>query len=164
MSMDIIEKKVVLHASLERVWRAISEPGQFGRWFGMEFDGPFAAGERVTGRIRPTEVDAEIARLQEPCDGLPCALVIEAIEPMRRFAFRWHPYAVEADVDYEAEPMTLVEFELEEIDEGVHLTITESGFDRIPLERRAKAFTANEGGWKMQVRLIARYLAMPADA
>ncbi len=55
--------------------------------------------------------------------------------------------------------MTLVEFALEEAADGVRLTVTESGFDRIPLERRVKAFTANEQGWGMVVKLIAKYLA-----
>ena len=39
------------------------------------------------------------------------------------------------------------------------LTVTESGFDRIPVERRAKAFDANEQGWGMVVELIERYVA-----
>jgi hypothetical protein len=39
------------------------------------------------------------------------------------------------------------------------LTIIESGFDRIPLARRAKAFAANEQGWEHQTKLIAKYLA-----
>jgi hypothetical protein len=54
--------------------------------------------------------------------------------------------------------MTLVEFRLEEALQGTLLTITESGFDRIPLERRAKAFTSNEGGWAHQLKLIEKYL------
>ena len=42
------------------------------------------------------------------------------------------------------------------------LTVTESGFDRIPLERRAKAFAANEQGWAKQLKLIGNYLALAA--
>ena len=42
------------------------------------------------------------------------------------------------------------------------LTVTESGFDQIPIERRAKAFAANEGGWAAQMKLIEKYLAMHA--
>jgi len=41
---------------------------------------------------------------------------------------------------------------------GVLLTVTESGFDQIPLARRAKAFTANEQGWGMVVKLLEEYL------
>ncbi|QBR01126.1 SRPBCC family protein [Paraburkholderia pallida] len=155
---DRIEKRIVLRAPRERVWRAISEARQFGTWFGVAFDGEFAAGARITGRIAPTQVDPEVAKLQEPCAGIPFDFHIERIEPMNLFSFRWHPNAVDRNTDYSAEPMTLVEFRLQDASEGTLLTITESGFDAIPLERRAKAFTSNDGGWTHQSQLIAKYL------
>ncbi len=159
---DRIEKQILLKAPLERVWRAISDAGEFGAWFGMEFDGAFVAGARLTGKIRPTKVDPEVAKLQQPHTGKAGTFVIDRVEPMRRFSFRWHPYAIEPGVDYSAEPMTLVAFELKEVPGGTLLTITESGFDRIPLARRVQAFRANEGGWEHQTRLIEKYLASPA--
>jgi uncharacterized protein YndB with AHSA1/START domain len=158
---DIIEKRVVLRAPCERVWRAISEAKQFGAWFGVEFDGEFKIGTRLIGRIAPTKVDSEVARLQQPYAGFPFEFHIERIEPMSLFSFRWHPFAVERNVDYSAEPMTLVEFRLEVVAEGTLLTIRESGFDSIPLERRAKAFTSNEGGWTHQLKLVEKYLERP---
>ena len=112
----------------------------------------------MTGAIVPTTVDAEVAHAQKPYEGMPFEITIEQMLPERLFSFRWHPFAVEPGVDYSAEPTTLVVFALEEVANGVKLTITESGFDRIPLERRAKAFTANEGGWTMVVKLIEKYL------
>jgi hypothetical protein len=87
---------------------------------------------------------------------------VEGIEPMRMCSFRWHPHAVEPGVDYSKEPTTLIVFELEEVSGGTLLTISESGFDKIPLARRAKAFAANDGGWTMQTKLIEKYLAMQA--
>ena len=78
---------------------------------------------------------------------------------MRVFSFRWHPFAIDPGVDYSKEPMTLVVFELKQVPGGTMLTITESGFDRIPLERRAKAFAANEQGWEHQTKLIEKYLS-----
>lgn len=158
MITDRIVKTTILAAPLDRVWAAISDADRFGAWFGMEFDGPFVAGATLTGRIRPTTVDPDVARLQEPHAGTPVTLAIDRVEPMHAFAFRWHPYAV-GGTDTTHEPTTLVTFELAEVPGGTSLTITESGFDRIPLERRAAAFTANEGGWTHQLRLIARYLA-----
>jgi len=83
---------------------------------------------------------------------------IERMEPERLFSFRWHPHAIERGVDYSAEPATLIVFALEEVADGIMLTITESGFDRIPIARRAKAFAANEGGWGMVVKLIEQYV------
>ena len=164
MTPDRIEKTILLHAPLERVWRAVSDATQFGTWFGVAFDGPFTAGAELTGRITPTKVDPDVAKLQKPYEDKPFAFSVDSIEPMHRIAFRWHPYAVEPGIDYSAEPTTLIIFELKEVEGGTRLTITESGFDRIPLERRAKAFEANDGGWSKQLQLIEKYLATHAAA
>jgi len=156
---DRIEKRIVLKARLERVWRAISDSQEFGEWFGVAFDGPFVAGERATGKMRATRVDPEIAKIQEPYAGMKFEIEVESMEAPHRFAFRWHPYAIEPNVDYSAEPTTLVTFELKAVEGGTELVITESGFDRIPLERRAQAFTSNEEGWGLQATLVEKYLS-----
>src|SRR5216683_7153699 len=142
MNTDRIEKKILLCAPRSRVWRALSDSTEFGTWFGMKFDGPFTPGTSMRGVIVPTTVNAEVAKAQKDHEGKPFEITIEQVEPERLFSFRWHPYAVERGVDYSAEPTTLVVFALEEVANGVMLTVTESGFDRIPLARRAKAFTA----------------------
>jgi len=160
VSTDRIEKEVVLKAPLERVWRAISDADEFGQWFGVRFDGPFVAGSSVTGVITPTTVDDEVARAQEPHAGKADTWQIVAVEPKRRLAFRWHPYGVEDGVDYSKEPTTLVEFTLDETDDGVRLRIVESGFEAIPAERRASAFAANSEGWAAQTELVRKYLAL----
>lgn len=158
-STDRIEKTVLLRAPRARVWQAIADARQFGSWFGVAFDGPFAAGARLTGRIVPTRADAEVAKAQEAYAGKTFECTIDRIEPMRLFSFRWHPYAVDPDVDYSKEPTTLVVFELEEVAGGTRLTITESGFDRIPLHRRAEAFARNDQGWAAQAKLLEKHLA-----
>src|SRR6266571_4837792 len=56
------------------------------------------------------------------------------------------------------EPTTLVEFTLEETEGGTALTIVESGFDRIPLGRRAEAFRMNDNGWTGQIKQLAKYV------
>jgi uncharacterized protein YndB with AHSA1/START domain len=159
-STDRIEKTVVLNASVERVWQAISDAREFGTWFGVKLDGQFAPHARVTGRIAPTQVDPEVAKLQQPYVGLACEFHIERMEAMRLLSFRWHPGAVDPKADYSREPMTLVEFRLESARQGTLLTITESGFEGIPLERRAKVFAGNEAGWTHQLRLIEKYLRL----
>lgn len=159
---DRIEKKVLLRAPRERVWRAISDAKQFGSWFGVEFDGPFVADKRMIGKMVPTSVDPEVAERQKPYEGMAFEFTVDRVVPQRLFSFRWHPFAVDSGVDYSKEPATLVTFELQEIAGGTMLTVTESGFDRIPLERRAKAFAANEGGWTAQLKLIEKYLALAA--
>ena len=159
---DRIEKKILLKAPLARVWRAISDAAQFGTWFGVAFDGPFVAGQKVAGRIVPTKVDPEVAAAQKEFEGAPFDIIVDRIEPERLFSFRWHPYAAEKDHDYSKEERTLVTFELEAVDGGTLLRVTESGFDKVPLERRAKAFTMNEGGWEAQTRLVQKYLEQHA--
>ena len=156
---DRIEKQVVLKAPLARVWRAVSDAREFGSWFGVAFDGPFAPGARLTGRIVPTTVDPQVAASQKPYEGKTFEIAVEQLEPLRRFSFRWHPFAVDPATDYAKEPMTLVVFELEEVAGGTRLTITESGFDRLPAERRAKAFEMNAGGWAAQAKLVEKYVA-----
>ena len=158
MSTDRIEKKILLHAPRKRVWRALSDSTEFGTWFGMKFDGPFVPGAVMRGAIVGTKVNAEIAKAQKEYEGMSGEITIERIEPERLFSFRWHPFAVERGVDYSAEPTTLIVFTLEETPDGVLLTVTESGFAQIPLERRSKAFTANEQGWTMVLKLIEEYL------
>ncbi len=158
MNTNHIEKKILLHAPLKRVWRALSDSTEFGTWFGVKFDGPFMPGAAMRGVIVTTKVNAEVAKAQKPHEGLPFEITIEKMEPEHLFSFRWHPNAVGPGVDYSTEPTTLVEFALEEVSNGVMLTVTESGFDRIPLARRVKAFTANEQGWGMMVKVIEEYL------
>jgi uncharacterized protein YndB with AHSA1/START domain len=158
MNTDRIEKTVLLRATRERVWRALTDSREFGSWFGVRFEGPFAPGATVRGAISPSTADAEIAKLQEPYEGKPFEITIEEITPESRFSFRWHPHAVDSGVDYSAEPTTLVVFELKDAADGIVLTVTESGFDRIPIERRAIAFTANERGWGLELQVIEKYL------
>jgi uncharacterized protein YndB with AHSA1/START domain len=162
-STDRIEKRVFLRAPQERVWQAISDATQFGDWFGVEFDGAFAPGAQLTGKIRPTKADPEVAKMQERYTGMAMAIYVETIEPMNVLSFRWHPFAIDSTVDYSREPMTLVTFTLAPAGDGSTLTIVESGFDAIPLERRADAFEANNEGWELQAQMIEKYLLLPAS-
>jgi uncharacterized protein YndB with AHSA1/START domain len=159
MDTDRIEKRVLLRTSLARAWRALSDSGEFGTWFGMRFDGPFAAGATLRCVITPTTVNAEVAAAQKPYEGTAFNITIDEMEPERRFSFRWCPYAAEPGVDDSIEQTTLVTFTLEQTADGVMLTVVESGFDQVPLARRAKAFAAHEGGWTMAVKLIEAYVA-----
>ncbi len=145
---DRIEKKVLLRAPRSRVWRAIADAEEFGTWFRVELEGPFVQGAAVRGRVA-----------YPGYEHVTMELVVERIEPERYLAYRWHPNAVDPGADYSSEPTTLVEFRLEEVDGGTLLTIVESGFERIPLSRRAQAFRANEQGWAEQVRSVERHVS-----
>jgi uncharacterized protein YndB with AHSA1/START domain len=145
---DRIEKKVVLNAPRSRVWRAISDAEQFGEWFRVKLDGKFVEGKRITGKI-----------LHKGFEDAQMELDIERIDPEKYFAYRWHPYAIDPKTDYSKEPTTLVEFRLEDANGGTALTIIETGFDKIPLARRAEAFRMNDNGWTSQVKSIEKYVA-----
>jgi uncharacterized protein YndB with AHSA1/START domain len=146
-STDRIERRVEIRAPRARVWRAISDAGEFGAWFGMRVDGRFAPGSTVHGRLTIPGYDHLTLEMQ-----------IEKIEPERLFSYRWHPNAIDPKVDYSSEPTTLVEFHLEEIPGGTAVTIIESGFDRIPLARRAEAFRSNDAGWAGQAKKLVAYV------
>jgi uncharacterized protein YndB with AHSA1/START domain len=154
---DRIEKQVLLRAPRERVWRALTRSAEFGSWFGMALEGDFSPNTTVSGRMVPTQVDPDVAAKQQPFAGMPVQLFIERIEPERLFSFRWHAYPPE-DGDPSPVPTTLVTFELEEVEGGTLLRLSESGFDQIPVERRSEAFSGNEEGWEIQTRLISKYL------
>jgi len=158
MSTNQIEKKMLLRAPIQRVWRALADAKEFGTWFGVKFEGTFKPGAQMKGILVTTAVDAEVARMQAQYKGMEFSVTIEKMEDERIFSFRWHPYAVDPKMDYSKEPTTLVTFALERVSEGVMLTVTESGFDKIPLERRAKAFEANEGGWQIMVGVLEKFV------
>jgi uncharacterized protein YndB with AHSA1/START domain len=159
---DHIEKKILLRATRARVWRALTDSTEFGTWFGMEFASPFTPGAVVRAVIVGTKVNADVAKMQKQYEGIAFDITIDRIEPERLFSFRWHPGAVEPGYDYASEPSTLVTFSLDEAPEGILLTVTESGFDQIPLARRAQAFSGNEQGWSIVVTLLKAYLEQNA--
>src|SRR5262249_52045497 len=154
---DRIERRVTLRAPVSRVWRAIADAREFGRWFGFALDGDFEPGKSMKGTFVGEVDPAGIARYQESLGLRPSKLrlpdksfvfcTVERMEPERYFSFRWIPYSIDAEADPESEPTTLVEFRLEPAPEGTLLTIVESGFDRVPTHRRERAFRMNEGGW-----------------
>jgi uncharacterized protein YndB with AHSA1/START domain len=148
---DRIERKILLRAPRARVWRALTDSREFGAWFGVELSGTFAPGARITGRITHKEYEH-----------LTFEMTIERMEPERLFSWRWHPYAIDPKVDYSSEPTTLVAFELAEVRDGTMLTVVESGFDLIPLARRAEAYRMNDQGWEAQLKSIERHVSHAA--
>lgn len=144
---DRIEKSIELDAPVERVWRALTDATEFGAWFRVKLDGPFVAGETSRGRIT-----------YPGYEHLPWEAKVVAMERPHVFAFEWHPYAVDPDADYSQEPRTLVEFRLEPVLAGTRLTVTESGFDRVPEQRREEAMRMNDGGWAEQVENIRAHV------
>lgn len=147
-STDRIEKQIDIAAPRSRVWHALTDTAEFGRWFGVRAEGRFEPGARVRGQLTHPAYTHVIMDI-----------VIERVEPERLLSWRWHPYAVEPGVDYSGETPTTVTFTLEDTPGGTRLTVTESGFDRVPLARRAQAYRMNTDGWAKQVLSLERHVA-----
>jgi uncharacterized protein YndB with AHSA1/START domain len=145
--MDRIEKQLELRAPRSRVWKALTTAREFGAWFGVKLEGELAPGKPISGKIT-----------YKGLTHLTMTVTVERLEPEHTFSFRWNPYAIEPGVDYSKEEPTLVEFSLRETPSGTLLKVVESGFERVPLARRAKAFTMNDEGWAQQLRAIEEYL------
>lgn len=145
---DRIEKQILLRAPQTRVWQALTDAQEFGAWFRVKLEGPFIPGQRTKGKIT-----------YPGYEHLTMDVLVETMAPESLFSFRWHPYAVDPEVDYGSEPTTLVEFRLKAVDGGTHLTVTESGFDQLPASRRDEAYRMNDGGWAQQLVNIERHVS-----
>ena len=143
-----IEKRIELEAPPSRVWRALTDYREFGEWFRVRLESPFAVGQLSRGRV--THPGYEHVEWQA---------TVKEMQPEKLFSFTWHPYAIEPNTDYSKEPPTLVEFRLTPVAGGTLLVITESGFDNIPAHRRMEALRMNDGGWAEQTRNIASHVA-----
>lgn len=150
-SSDRMEEQVLLHAPRARVWRALTNAEELGAWFGVNLAGAtIAPGAQVVGRF--TIPGHEHVTFD---------VTIEEMVPERRFAWRWHPHAIDPAVDYSAESRTLVTFTLEDApDGGTLLRLAESGFDALPAARHTAAFLGVSNGWRGQLqKRLPAYLA-----
>ena len=143
-----IEKRIEFKAPISRVWRALTDYREFGEWFQVKLEGPFVPGQVSRGHIT-----------YPGYEHLKWEAVVQKMEPERLFSFTWHPYAIDPKKDYSKETPTLVEFRLEKTPTGTLLLLTESGFDKVPADRRAEAFRRNDGGWDEQMKNIDSYVA-----
>jgi uncharacterized protein YndB with AHSA1/START domain len=148
-STDRIERNIVLKAPRSRVWRALTDPKEFGDWFGVSLQSKsMAAGRPVRGHVTHPGYEHVVFEV-----------MIERIEPEHLLSWRWHPYAVDSAIDYSAEPTTLVEFELQDAEGSTLLRVVESGFVNVPVARRLEAFRMNSGGWDQQMKNIEKHVA-----
>lgn len=147
---DSIIRSVDIAAPVEKVWDALTDYKKFGTWFRVALDQPFVVGGASTGHM--TYPGYEDFRWE--------ARVV-AIEPMTRFAYEWPATGGDKALMDSGAPVpewTLCEFLLEPIATGTRLTVTESGFDKVPEPRRSSVMRSNEGGWTQQVKNISDYV------
>jgi uncharacterized protein YndB with AHSA1/START domain len=136
-----IENQVVIQASRSRVWRALTTPSEFSIWFHAMLSVPeFNPGIKV-----------DLVSTYPGHEGTKFGFEVVEKVPESRFVWRWQP-------SDENEPYTTVVFELQEVKDGTLVKVTESGFDRISLARRAKAFENNSEGWAIQMKNIRGYV------
>ena len=149
---DRIERIEILPVSRERVWDAITKPEQLSQWLSMVRDMDF----RVGG-----EIHFLWENKHSPYPGL-----IEVIEPLQRFAFRWSSYAIgHPERKLAGTGSTRVEFTLEEVAEGTRLTLVESGFASLPEAIPAdQNYQDNEQGWPILLAGLRTSLQSQAKA
>jgi uncharacterized protein YndB with AHSA1/START domain len=129
---DIITREIVIKASKERVYTAITDPKQIVNWFPDAIEGSLAVGER------PILSFGEHGKNQ---------IYVEAAQPHDYFAYRWMPGGADSLGDTLTKPNTLVEFRLTENEGRTTVTMTESGFAALPSEMAERSFNQNSGGW-----------------
>ena len=145
---DRIEKSIELKATIARVWRALTDHEEFGKWFRVQLDGPFVVGEVCRGRTTFPGYA-----------GLKWEVTVVCMEAQRLFAFEWCPYEHDDNRDHSNAPKTLVEFRLEPSANGTRVLISESGFSRLPNDkRRFDALRSNSEGWALQASHLAAYV------
>jgi len=150
---NTITKTTLVKAPIERVWRAISDHNEFGQWFKVALDQPFAVGQDSTGKMT-----------YPGYEGYPWFAHVLAIEPNRRLAYDWVPGPAEIGQDLSNEQRTRVEFLLEAEADGTRVTIIESGFDKLPEERRESVLRGNTKGWDAQADNLREYAEARAEA
>src|SRR5947209_3485317 len=77
-----IEKRIELKAPIARVWRALTDYREFGEWFQVKLEGPFAAGQPARGHLT-----------YPGYEHLKFEVMVQKMESERLFSFTWHPYA-----------------------------------------------------------------------
>jgi uncharacterized protein YndB with AHSA1/START domain len=132
-----IERSIWIAAPRERVWRAITDPEQIGKWFspGTKWGG---TGLEVGGRmfVLDPESGAEMY-----------AQVVEAVEPPYRL--------VTSSMPEPPETVHVTTWQLEEENGGTRLVLTHSGYELEPVETRAINMEQNTFGFGMMLENLA---------
>jgi uncharacterized protein YndB with AHSA1/START domain len=130
-----IDREIEIKASPERVYRALTDRSEISTWFRVTIDGEIAVGNEIE------------MRFHEPYSGQRVSVKIVELTPPKRFVWQWHPGAVDPKVDYSKEHRTTVTFTIEPTKSGSKLSVAETGFDLVSIERRAKVLKDNTQGW-----------------
>lgn len=134
---DSIQREIIINASREKVYEAISDPEQVVKWFPETLEGNYAVGEQ------PVFGFGDHGKNQ--------VCIVDAV-PHEYFAFRWVPGGNHFLGDVLSVATTLVEFRLAEHPDGAcKVTLSESGFASLPTEIAESSHQQNSGGWNFML-------------
>lgn len=142
-----VRRTIRIHAPIAAVWAAITEPDQISRWFGdAVLDG---RGVGATGSLSWPDSGEHPLR-------------IEAVDPPRSIAYRWHADDVEpgAARSLDGPGTTVFEFRLEAEGDGTVLSVEETGFGGTSAP--AANLESHRGGWNSELDELVAILAEAA--
>ncbi len=129
--IEPIEKRIVLNAAVSRVWKAITDPAELGKWMLMPTDFEAVPGRDFTFK----------AESSEKWDGIIYCTVKE-IEENKKLVFTWNAAMANAE--------TVVSIELKEVGDKTELTLIHSGWDKLPANKEEMRKAHNEG-WELRI-------------
>ncbi len=145
---DTVEKEILVQAPIERVWRALTDHREFGKWFQVQLDQAFEAGKDSTGRM--TIPGYEHVKWE--------AKILE-VKENKLFSFSGPPYVENPDIDLSQEPWLTTVFTLSSTEKGTIVKVVESGFSKLSPSIRSEARTGNVDGWNFQMKNLFDYVS-----
>ena len=142
---DTIETVLDLPHPQQKVWNAITTPEGLSGWFG----------NRVTMTLEEgTPIHFEWNEYGD------VGGMIETVEAMSCFAYRWRAHGVAEDIEMTAANSTLVTFELTPLSENqTKLRVVETGFANLPPEMRELSHRENSHGWEIELGELVEFLS-----
>jgi uncharacterized protein YndB with AHSA1/START domain len=141
MGQDWIEREIIIDASRDRVWTALTEAEHVASWFCGSAEIDLRPGGRATfGWTGEGDFLAVIERVDDP-----------TVLSYRR--------AQDAGTEPGKGTSTLVEFTLTEVPVGTLLRVVESGFDSLDVspDAQVKAAAENTGDWAAELVQLKDY-------
>jgi uncharacterized protein YndB with AHSA1/START domain len=141
-----VERSIWIETTIDRAWRAVTEPGQLDQWYAKYYRWDIPALEVGTtvkfyDKDPKTEVEMDMQ-----------LATIEVVNPPREFTLRWQPQP-----EY---PMVslVTSFLLAEEDGGTRVTISEGGYENVPADERQTWLDQTGSGYGMSMENLKAHL------
>ncbi|MBV6457858.1 MAG: hypothetical protein HONBIEJF_00978 [Fimbriimonadaceae bacterium] len=144
MSRDEIRRERVYPTTADALWNLVATPEGLKRSWVKD-----VLGELAVGTVATLVFEYQGKDIHGP-------IKVTKLDRPRILAYLSHPNALECKrwEDLPEDEATLTTFSIEEVEGGAHLTIIESGFDRVPELRRTAAKLGNSEGWSQVMDMI----------